>query len=205
MKAGTQSRGFSLFELMIVVAVLLIIMAMALPSFMTSYRTYRVGGALRDVANILGRTRFEAVRNRCGRAIGTVYRFDGVNNVQLFGIDVNGDGQLGQFDSQCDGTLDSDEPRIVLPRDITLIQPGNEGPFVAQAASMGAGFQNQRVPPNLVMTFNQRGTMVPLPGGAAIAAFFLQDTVGNRAAVTVTPMGSVGTWRATSNQPAWHH
>ena len=192
MKAGTQSRGFTLFELMIVVVVMLIVMTIALPSFMTSYRTYRVGSAVRDVANILGRTRYEAVR--ANRPTSSVYLFDAVNNVHQLGVDLDNNGQL-----------DQNEPRIVLPREITLIQPANAGPFLAQAATMGAGFQNQAVPLNFVMTFNERGTMVPLPGGAAIAAFFLQDTAGNRAAVTIMPMGSVGTWRATSYQPTWHH
>lgn len=60
-----SSRGFTLIELMVTIAVLAILMAMAAPSFNDFFQRYRLRGAADDVATLMAVARSEAVaRNR---------------------------------------------------------------------------------------------------------------------------------------------
>ncbi len=60
-----SSRGFTLIELMVTIAVLAILMAIATPSFTDFFQRYRLRGAADDVATLLAVARSDAVaRNR---------------------------------------------------------------------------------------------------------------------------------------------
>lgn len=60
-----RSRGFTLIELMVVIAVLAIMLALAAPSFADFFQRYRLRGAADKVATLLASARAEAVmRNR---------------------------------------------------------------------------------------------------------------------------------------------
>lgn len=60
-----SSRGFTLIELMVTVAVLAILMAIAGPAFNDFFQRYRLRGAADDVTSLLASARAEAVaRNR---------------------------------------------------------------------------------------------------------------------------------------------
>lgn len=60
-----SSRGFTLIELMVTIAVLAIIMVLAAPSFNDFFQRYRLRGAADDVASLLVTARTEAMsRNR---------------------------------------------------------------------------------------------------------------------------------------------
>src|SRR5258708_25266216 len=56
------SRGFSLVEVVIALAVILILSAVALPAFVNAYRMYQLTDAATQFAGLLKFTRFEAIR-----------------------------------------------------------------------------------------------------------------------------------------------
>lgn len=63
--AVQRSRGFTLIELMVVIAVLAIMLALAAPSFADFFQRYRLRGAADKVVTLLASARAEAVmRNR---------------------------------------------------------------------------------------------------------------------------------------------
>ncbi len=56
--------GFSMVELGVSLAVLLILTAIAIPSLMRSFRTYQLNDAAARLSDMLKFTRFEAVRRK---------------------------------------------------------------------------------------------------------------------------------------------
>ena len=62
-KRISKRAGFSLLELVIVGAILLITTAMAVPIFQNVRRTYQLRGAVVDLASLLQRSRMFCVRN----------------------------------------------------------------------------------------------------------------------------------------------
>lgn len=209
-----ENSGFSLIEVLVVVAIMLIVTAISIPSLMTSYRGYRMGAALRDTANLISRTRFESVRRNA--VLHTLFFADARGN-QWYGIDLNNSGQL-----------DADEPRIIVPEAITMQPPPNVQAAMWNATpTMGAGYlqANMDIPDGSMnpmgaatgrlysVTFSERGTSFtcgvrsPRGGGGCavtpIAVLFLADQYGNWGAITINQMGTIQSWRATGAQPIY--
>ncbi len=61
-KVPRRDSGFSLTELVVAMAVAMILMAVAMPSFLRAYRSYQLSNAATQVADILRLTRYEAIR-----------------------------------------------------------------------------------------------------------------------------------------------
>lgn len=57
-----RDSGFSLTELVVAMAVAMILVAVALPSFLRAYRSYQLSNAATQVADMLRLTRYEAIR-----------------------------------------------------------------------------------------------------------------------------------------------
>ncbi|HEV2488265.1 MAG TPA: GspH/FimT family pseudopilin [Candidatus Acidoferrales bacterium] len=176
-------NGFSVIEMAIGTLVMLILGAIAIPSIMQGWNSYRLTSAADSVAGILERTRFEAIHKNArlsciGAPSGTGW---------TVGIDENGNG-----------VIDPNEPQVILPGPATLVGAGvAPGP-----ASMGAGYAGAITPPGNAMTFDARGTVFFAgPGGPATYIAYVgipnQPTYGYRA-VTITPMGQVKVWAASS-------
>lgn len=91
-----RSAGFTLVELMMVVAILAIVMAIAVPSFNTMIKNNRLVAASNDLAGALHYARSEAVRR--GRSV----EVDAISN------DI-GNGLRVWFDNDGDGSLDDGE------------------------------------------------------------------------------------------------
>jgi type IV fimbrial biogenesis protein FimT len=62
-----NSKGFSLVELLAVIAIILILAVLTTPNILRAVRTYRLTSASREVASLLQRARYDAVRlnRRC--------------------------------------------------------------------------------------------------------------------------------------------
>jgi len=186
-----KSLGFSLIELMTVMAVALVIMAIAVPNFLQAYQSNRLNSAMVDLSNIVQRTRYEAVR--LNRSIAC--RVQAGPRIILY-IDLNGDS-----------VQQPTEATITLPGDFQFNTPGTPG-----AGSMGIG---ATVVPPLRLTFNGRGSpdySATAPGMAlAPASPILLTTIGNSGrpqdgyrALTVSPTGKLTIWRAPQGG-TWNH
>src|SRR5437879_5175103 len=182
-KRISKRAGFSLLELVIVGAILLITTAMAVPIFQNVRRTYQLRGAVVDLASLLQRSRMFCVRNNRLVPIQTAG-----GNTQVFLSDVS--WQLHQG-----------EPLVQLPANITQT---NAGAPLIPAATLG--FANPQDPParfngrGLPCAFNGAICTNYLPGGGGFEVGFVyylkQNLNGQQtwAAVSITPAGQVKTW-----------
>jgi len=187
MRAAKNSRGFSMVELVVAVAIMLVIMAIAVPNFLRAMNTYRLGSTAIDVANMLQRARYEAIRQNA--TLGISCRAIPQGNTVAVYIDLNNDNNL-----------DPNEPRVLLPTDIQFVgAPPAPGP-----ASMGPAYAAAQ-PPAGSITFDARGAVIPGAGGAVVYVVYMaypQDASYGYRAITVTPSGKTKVWRAQAGG-AW--
>jgi len=181
----TPSNGFSLIEVVVALAVILLLSAIALPAFLNSYRMYQLTDGATQFAGLLKFTRYEAIRlnKTVNCLVQQVASVPPVTNIWA--------------DSDVDGVEDPNEKQLVFSGAVNLVPaaavPGAAG--LAAAANvpvlttlpLAAG----------VVPFDQRGAGNP----AFVYVFYLSNlgdpSVGARA-VIVFPSGSVQIWKADS-------
>jgi len=185
MRAAKNSRGFSMVELVVAIAIMLVIMAIAIPNFLRAMNTYRLGSTAIDVANMLQRARYEAIKRNANISCRAIPP----GNPTTVYIDLN-----------ANLAMDPDEPRVLLPTDIQFVgAPPAPGP-----ASMGPGYAGAQ-PPAGSITFDARGAVVPGAGGPTVYVVYMgypQDASYGYRAITVTPSGKTKVWRAQAGG-AW--
>ena len=189
MKKVRKSRGFSITELIVAFGVLLVVAAIAAPKVTRAVRTYRLSGAATDVANMIQRARYEAIRR----------------NVITRARAVQGAGGGGQWqvwvDNDNDAAVDTNEPFIFLPPDMSFMALAD----VPAVNSMG--YQNVQLPVNNAIAFDSRGTVDFGIGGApAVIVVFLgvpNDPSYGYRAIALTPSGKTKVWRASSGSSRW--
>ncbi len=188
-------RGFSLLELVVVVAVILVVAAMATPAILSAMNDYKLRTAASSFAGVIHKTRMQAVSDdrwytvARGNSGGSDYAFADLNN---------------------NAALDAVEQNLIayLPRGIVFDAAG--GPSLAT--------MNLEVTPVTGLpAFNARGLpctptggtcpVIP-PGGGAQRGYIYylrQDRSLGRpawAAVTVSAAGRVRAWTWSGN--AWN-
>jgi len=181
----TPSNGFSLIEVVVALAVILLLSAIALPAFLNSYRMYQLTDGATQFAGLLKFTRYEAIRlnKTVNCLVQQVASVPPVTNIWA--------------DSDVDNVEDPNEKQLVFSGAVNLVPaaavPGAAG--LAAAANvpvlttlpLAAG----------VVPFDQRGAGNP----AFVYVFYLSNlgdpSVGARA-VIVFPSGSVQIWKADS-------
>lgn len=126
---SATARGFSLLELMIVMAISITVVAMAMPSFMNAFYNIRLKSAASNLSGLMQRTRLQAARQNATYTIGFVTT---VSPQQAF-IDLNNNG-----------TRDAGETVITFPGSIAMNTTG---------APAGAG-----APPAYVLVGDTAGT-----------------------------------------------
>ena len=187
-----RERGFSLLELLIVVAIAMVTVSLAIPMISSSMTQYRLRATSVDLNSLLQRARVQAVRDdrtynitgcpatgSCG-AIGTT--------TSSLLLDLNGNGQYNPG-----------EPMVQLGQGVTLTTaPASQ----VSAAALGFGAQ----PLTSVIGFTSRGT--PCVGAAPCAitvggqqvgfVFYLTSTSGQNgtalSAISVSPSGRFRSW-----------
>jgi Tfp pilus assembly protein FimT len=188
--------GFSLIELLIVLFVMMVGAALAIPTALTIVRSIRLSSSSSSYANLLQQARIRAVKDDKFYSVISVAAV-GANPPQAF-VDVAGTGVYAAGD-----------PVMVFAQGVTAM-PYASGPGLTNleaqflpAGALSIATINTSAPGP---TFGPRG----LPCGPVVAAYttctslnaptsyitFLQNSQGGAwAAVTLTPAGRVREWR----------
>lgn len=193
----TRHSGFSLVELLIVIAIIMVIAAMAIPNMMNAISNVRLRGSAGDVSGLLQQCRERAVRNNRYYTV----RAATVGNARIAYVDLN-------YNLAYDGGPPTPEPMIQFASNVAVQLAGAPNTANLYGQAFPAGF----VPLTVLPSFNARGLPcvgagnAPPPAnsvcnnnaGAVGFAYFLNQTrpfgqVG-WAAVTVTPAGRIRVW-----------
>lgn len=185
-----SASGFTMVELVGTMGVILVVGAIAVPSFISAYRSYQVSDAATQLAGILQATRLEAIRrNTTVNCI--IQQTAGVTNIWT--------------DSINNSTEDPGERQIIFNGAVNLIDAGNvPGTATLTAALGGLTLTNASVS-SASLGFDQRGAVAGPASGFVSALYIanLSDSGAGYRAVILFPSGSVQTWQADA-QGNWH-
>jgi type IV fimbrial biogenesis protein FimT len=184
--SSRRSSGFSIVELVVSVAVLMVLTAIAVPTMMTSIRAYQLNASAMSLSDILKFTRFEAVRQN--KPISSIFQQAG--GVWTVGTDSNGNA-----------TIDNSEKQVNISGFATLLPPGGlPSPSPILAAVSASSLNSSLSGSPGALTFDARGAI--RVGGALstnVFVFYLGNSThpefGYRA-VVLLPAGSTQIWSA---------
>lgn len=184
---ASRREGFSILELMVTLAVIMILTALAIPSLTRAYNSYLFNSAASQVAGILKLTRFEAIRR---------------NRQVSCQIQQNGTDWLLWADSDGDGLPGATEPQYRITGSISMLPAG--GPVPAPAA-ISAALNGAAVTAisgaNAAVAFDPRGAVTIGGGQPPIYALYigtpgLGTNDSTYRAVVLLPSGVVHVWTA---------
>jgi prepilin-type N-terminal cleavage/methylation domain-containing protein len=179
-----KSEGFSLLELMVVVAICLIVVATAIPTFLTAYYNIRIKNAVTDLSGLMQRARILAAKN---------------NAVYTIAYRTSGGVQEAFVDENLNGAWDTGEPLITFNSAVTIGSGpptgtgGQPTPYVLVGDTSGTTYSN-----TTTLGYSNRGLPCAYSGGTCTTpapGYFVyyiteQDPSGtNWAAVVVTRGG----------------
>lgn len=215
----TNQRGFSLIELMVVVMIILLVAAMAMPSMTRAIATIRLRAGVSSIAGQVQKTRIEAVRSNRIMVLRETTLSDKIT--PAFYVDGAADpAKKVQDPKSQNDTYDKWEPVVTINRDITL-EPAANAPAFDTKALLGYTIAPSNLP--FEIAFNQRG--LPCSIGASASGQITQCTLAGLgytttsssayqyffhyksswgdqwACLTVTPAGRVRVW--TWNGKDW--
>jgi len=184
--------GFSMVELAVSLAVLMVLTAIAIPSLMHSFRTYQLNDTAARVSDMLKFTRFEAVRR---------------NRAVPFQLAQFGNDWVAWADPDNDGILDKIEKQARISGFVTLLPAGGGPPpptAITNANAVGALTATPANPGPL--QFDSRGA-VRVNGTltSSVYVFYVgasanPDEYGYRA-VILLPSGATQIWTAPAGGP----
>jgi prepilin-type N-terminal cleavage/methylation domain-containing protein len=182
-------NGFSLVELVLSLAVLLVITTMAIPVVVRSLQTYQLNATASQLAGMLKFAKFDAIRQNT-RVTFMIRPSSGNWNVWV--------------DSNGDGIHNGAEPEMIISGSQTLLVASAAPSPNPILASLGPGGSSL---PWMVLsgsdadiTFDQRGVLV-YPGAATVYALYLgkaNDPGSGYRAIITLPSGAVQVWTASS-------
>ena len=188
---GTR-RGFSLVELIMVMAIMLAVAAIAIPKFVTAVSDYRLKSSMAQAAGMLQQQRMHAVR---------------LNTTLQLSRGTKDNGRTYGWVDLAGGTADyvAPDPYVELPKNISVVSSGYPGD-----ATSGLSYTAQNVS-TAVIKFNARGLPCVGTGGACsnvvtvagspqqvgFVIYFKNDKsfgVSGWGAITITPAGRIRSW-----------
>jgi len=181
-KRKSRQNGVSLLELLIGLAIISVMCAVALPSFMRAYRMYQLNDAAYQVAGVLKFTHYEAIRT----SVPTLAPL----NAQVL---LRPAGTYIFTDSNGSGDFQPTERQTLFSGAVTLV-PSTTPPNTAGLAGLvGVAAFTNISPTNGFISFDRRGAVVP----PAVSVLYIGNTalpnLGDRA-VVVLPTGSIQIW-----------
>ena len=178
------SRGFSLIEVVIAMAVILILSAIALPAFLNAYRMYQLTDGATQFAGILKFTRAEAIRLNTNVSC-QIQQTASVPPVTNMWAD--------SLPTPEDGVEDPSEKQLLFSGTVNLVPAA----AVPNVAGLLAAVGVPAFATSNAIKFDRRGAVNP----AQVYAFYLSnlnDTSVGARAVILLPSGSVQIWKADS-------
>jgi prepilin-type N-terminal cleavage/methylation domain-containing protein len=190
-----RSAGFSLLELVIVVAIMLVVAALAIPTMVSAIDAYQIRGNLASVANVVQRCRMQAVRDNTSERLFFTTQPSG--QVVLF---------VERSTSSATAPIASD-PQLWLPQSFSLAgasPSGGGAPSAMTANTMwGSNISISLVNQGTDVYFNSRG--IPCwPGANNVCSdtdgfvyyFNYTGTAGRLAwaAISISPAGRIQSW-----------
>jgi len=175
--------GFTTIELSVTLGIILVVTAIAIPSFMNTYRMYQLSDATSQVAGILKSTRFEAIRRntpvKC--MIAQTAAIPPLTRIWT--------------DSNNDNAEDPGDNKVHLTGAVNLIDAGSVPGTGALATAVGAQQLTTLPLAFTAITFDQRGA----ESINAVYALYIANSnaldIGYRALI-MFPSGSIQIWQA---------
>jgi prepilin-type N-terminal cleavage/methylation domain-containing protein len=181
-------RGFSLPEVLVVMAVLLIISGFTVPIVNRAVNVYRLNSVATQVASNIKSARFAAIRR------------DALVNWQ---ITQNGNTTTVFVDTDRDGVFDANVQAAIFNTNINVVAGGVPN-TAGLAGLIGVGALTPIPPANGNVTFDSRGAVTGVP--TAYVVYASDSTNGGAAAnyraVVLMPSGLTQVWMSASNG-AW--
>jgi prepilin-type N-terminal cleavage/methylation domain-containing protein len=183
---GTSASGFSLVELLVAMAIVLIIAAFAIPTLTTTMDAYRLRGTMGSVAQMAEKCRIQAVKR---------------NTTQQLHVFVNG-GNVVLYYKDANSTtpaLQNTDPQFPLANLFSVPGTPTGGPTLLTGNAMWGS----NVVPNVDVDpfFNSRGLPCLINGGgpcsptSGFVYYFRYQSSGTRwAALSVSPAGRIQNW-----------
>jgi prepilin-type N-terminal cleavage/methylation domain-containing protein len=197
MKKRNQS-GFSLVELMIVLVIIMVVSALAMPNVIRGIGTLRLRGAGSNMSGLIQKARIEAVRTNRIQQL----KFANVNGALLLYVDGPAVGTYTAYND----TPDPHEAVVQVPDSISF-DDGSGAPaanFTSNATTLLGYTQTASTTSPINLAFNQRGlpctpdatppTVCTIP---AKYVYFLKSTGpygGGWLAISITPAGRIRVW-----------
>ena len=185
-----KMAGFSMVELIVVLAIAMIMSAIALPTAITQYRQYRLTSTAANLSSILQACRTDAIRFN--------------TNVTCYFSPVPG-GFTFWSDENNNFVADPNEPQYLFPGDLQLNPGAAPGPGAGTTVP-GAAVPAAGVGGGTGITFTPRGGVAP-GGNSYILTLSYPAGVGlDNAfrAVTVSPFGKTKVYAATAGSNWWN-
>jgi type II secretory pathway pseudopilin PulG len=209
LRLPTAQAGFSIVELCVVVIIVLIVAAGALPTLVTSLRMARLRGASSDYAGLLEQDRINAIKDN---RFYSTYIQAGTGNSPVSEVFVDMyPKSLTGASGNGGASIDPKDPVITISSD-TIVQPVGNAPNTSNLESQLLPATTPVTPtdgsvtpptfgprglPCTPVTFTgaNGGTICDNSGGAtAFWTFFENASASSWQAVTVTPAGRIQKW-----------